>query len=303
LKYTDESGEAFGWDDVIAGAIGGTINVISNWSVISQHGFWTGVAYFGIGFAGGIASIYLGAATGSGLMAAANTIVSSGFGEDGQWRAGNVDIKAVAFNGMVGAMTTLVGGKISSFLSSSLGDLTSQLIPGKAWAGMINQGVSSGATGFVMSGSVSMMNQYKENDSVDWTEVWTAAGRGGLTGLALGAIAGTAQGVKDAHKAGENPWALTEDQLPPREFTSNYHSLGAKNVSKPYKLLNEKNLQRLGLNPHEFKEWYMGNGNNSIYNIYKGPNGQLFICRPSAGVEQPTSYYIKDNQLYYIPKY
>ena len=51
LKYTDESGEWIGWDDVIAGLIGGAIN----WAINGCKFTWEGLGYFGIGAAAGVA--------------------------------------------------------------------------------------------------------------------------------------------------------------------------------------------------------------------------------------------------------
>ena len=62
FSYVDESGE-FWW--LIAGAIGGIVNMISTWD--SCDGFWEHAAAFGIGFAGGAVV----AATGGAVLATA----------------------------------------------------------------------------------------------------------------------------------------------------------------------------------------------------------------------------------------
>ena len=69
LKYSDESGEFLGIDDLIAGAIGGFIN----WATNGFKFTWEGLSYFGVGFAGGVASLYISPIVASGLMAAANS--------------------------------------------------------------------------------------------------------------------------------------------------------------------------------------------------------------------------------------
>ena len=80
LKYTDESGEWIGWDDVIAGLIGGAIN----WAINGCKFTWEGLGYFGIGAAAGVASLYVSPVVVAGLQAGANTFVNQGFGDDGQ---------------------------------------------------------------------------------------------------------------------------------------------------------------------------------------------------------------------------
>ena len=88
LKYTDPSGNIFGFDDVAAILIGGVSNVISNWDHISayssEHDFWSslgrGAEYFGAGAAGGEASLYLGPATGFAIGATLNLAIDAGNG-------------------------------------------------------------------------------------------------------------------------------------------------------------------------------------------------------------------------------
>jgi len=293
LRYSDESGEYVIWDDIAAGLIGGVIN----WAINGFQFNTAGLAYFGIGFVGGIASIYISPIVSAGVISGANSVVRQGFGVDGNWNGERIDWTAVGFSAVMGSMTAWAGGELSSALSGSLGYITSK-IPGKAWAGMINKGISCGATGFLMSGSISAITQFDEGGKVNWDKVWVAARDSGLSGLSLGAIAGTAEGIKEAHVAGENPWAFTDKQLNPSTTTLSYHSLGAQSIPFKGRKLSDKYLEKLGLNPHEIKAAFMGNGNNSVFNIYKGPHGQLFVCRPVDGVYLPTYYFIKGNSYY-----
>ena len=208
LKYNDESGELFGIDDLIAGAIGGLIN----WGTNGFKFTWEGLSYFGIGFAGGVASLYISPILSSGLVAAANSAIGQGFGDNGQWNGSNINWGAVAFSGIVGGATSYVGGVLSNQVSGLLSKITGN-IPGKAWAGMINQGLTGFTTGFALGTGMSAINQYANGQRVDWGFAAGTGLRSGLTGLALGGISGMAKGILDARHNEENPWAFNDNQL------------------------------------------------------------------------------------------
>ena len=208
LKYTDETGEYTGVDDLIAALIGGTINWATNGCLFS----WQGLLYFGIGSAEGVGSLYVSPLVAAGLAAGANSIVSQGFGPDGKWNGENIDFSSASFAAILGAATAYLGGQMSEALSSSLGIITDK-IPGKAWAGMINQGVTGFVTGASISAGVSVLNQYGQRSKIDWDEVWNNAIQSGLNGLALGAVSGTADGILKAHEAKENPWKWRSENI------------------------------------------------------------------------------------------
>ena len=110
---------------------------------------------------------------------------------------------------------------------SPLGTLTAN-IPGKAWAGMVNKGITGFASGFTTSAVMNGANQLISTGKVDLDNILHEAWRSGLSGLALGSIVGTAEGIKAARKAGENPWALTEEDLCSQQSSLPLKSFGAK---------------------------------------------------------------------------
>ena len=155
LKYSDESGELFGIDDLIAGAVGGLIN----WATNGFKFTWEGLSYFGVGFAGGVVSLYISPVLSSGLIAAANSAIGQGFGDNGQWNGGNINWGYVGLSGIVGGATSYLGGVLSSQVSGFLSNITGD-IAGKAWAGLINNGLTGFATGFTLGTGMSILNQY-----------------------------------------------------------------------------------------------------------------------------------------------
>lgn len=207
LKYSDESGEWFIIDDIISAAIGGTINWVTN----GCHFTWEGLAYFGVGAAGGVASLYAPPVAVAGITGMANSIIRQGSGDDGQWSLQNVRPEKVMMDGAMGLATSYLGGELSSALSNSLGSITSK-IRGKAWEGLVNRGLAGAGTGLLLGSGISALNQlgqYRETGYFDWNNVWTEGWKSALTGLAVGGISGMAEGIAEAHAANENPWGTT----------------------------------------------------------------------------------------------
>ena len=292
LKYTDESGEWSGWDDVIAALVGGAIN----WAANGCQFTWEGLAYFGVGAASGIASLYVSPVAMAGVTEAANSIIRQGMGNDGKWRFDNVRPERVLMDGAMGAATSYLGGRLSSALSNSLGNITSK-IPGKAWEGLVNRGLTGAGTGFIMGTGISALNQYghyQETGQFDWDAVWTGGWKAALTGLAVGGISGMAEGIVEARAANENPWALSEKDLSPSHIPVEYKSLGAK--AKPFdaKRVSDTYLKQNGIDPHMVKYEYLGRSANiSHYNLYLSKEGQVIIFGGKGiGEGIPTSYWI-----------
>ena len=202
LKYTDESGEYALIDDLIAGLIGGTINWIGNGCDLT----WEGLSYFGVGFAGGTASLYISPIASSALVATANSIIGQGFSSDpNKWNGSNINYGKALFDGVVGGLTSIIGGSINSMVSSWIGNLT-DLIPGKAIAQMLNRGLSNGVVA-IGANAISAYNQSNNSDLSYWESF--KSGMGNVwQAMAFGAIAGTGEGVRQARDLGENPWAL-----------------------------------------------------------------------------------------------
>lgn len=71
LKYTDPDGEVAVIAFVIAGAIGGGVNLYNNWDKVDN--FWTGLSYFGNGAAGGAVSV-LNPALGASIAMSGNVV-------------------------------------------------------------------------------------------------------------------------------------------------------------------------------------------------------------------------------------
>gem|GEM_PF-4318717 len=204
LKYTDESGEYTGLDDIFAALIGGSINWVTNGCKFT----WEGLAYFGVGAAGSVACLYVSPVAITGGVAAANSIIRQGQGEDGEWSMQNVNPGEVLMDGAMGSATSYFGKKVSSLLSNSLGKITSK-IPGKAWEGLVNRGLTGAGTGFVMGSGISAMNQYGqylETGEYDWDAVWVGGKRATLIGMVSGGISGMAEGIIKARKDYKSPW-------------------------------------------------------------------------------------------------
>jgi RHS repeat-associated core domain len=101
LIYTDPSGEYAIIDDLIGALIGRIINWVGNGCQFNKQG----LTYFGVGLAGGWASLYLAPAGGGALMSGMNSVVRQGFGDDGKWNWNDISAEGVLFDTAIGGAT------------------------------------------------------------------------------------------------------------------------------------------------------------------------------------------------------
>ena len=201
LKYTDESGEYFVWDDCLAFFGGG----LFNWAT---HGFKfnkEGLMYFGVGAAGGMASLYAPAYANViyGAVAAGNSIIGQGYAT-GEWNWNNVDPMRVLTDTAVGVSLSAIGSKISTtFADSSLLSWTKD-IPGPAVSGLLNTGISNGLSGFVVGVGSGLLTTHDLKKSLQ------IGYKSALMGLASGAMSGMLNGIHDASVNNKNPWTGKE---------------------------------------------------------------------------------------------
>ena len=200
LKYTDPSGEYALVDDIIAGAIGGLINLGVNayQGNLSGHGLWGGIgrgfSAFGSGAVGGVGALYPqfgGWIWGGATVGATNA-----------WLSGATTGKEIAIGAGVGAVSGVVGGAAGQWGGKYLGgviinstQITSPVLQGTITgvAGGAVGGYSGGFTGgLIMTGDFGQANE---------------AGINGLwTGAAVGGVVGGGSGYKYAVDNNINPW-------------------------------------------------------------------------------------------------
>jgi RHS repeat-associated protein len=201
LILTDENGELFGIDDLIAALIGGVVNWIGNGCQFNNQG----LVYFGVGLVGGWTSLYTTPAGGGAIMSGMNSTVRQGFGSDGKWNWNDISIKGVLFDTAIGGATAQIGAYLSNQITPFVNKFTSQL-GGKAIQQMTTQGITGSATGFTISTGASLL----EGDNLE-----TALGKGwggAKSGWIAGSIGGLGSGLREAYKVGENPWTGKEIQ-------------------------------------------------------------------------------------------
>ncbi|MDD3405615.1 MAG: hypothetical protein PHH23_05070 [Paludibacteraceae bacterium] len=149
--------------------------------------------------------------------------------------------------------------------------------------------------------------------NIDWFDVGISGIIGGLTGgfgaaLSTGAMSGikageilltsaidiTGNGFQEVTfsqfgtrvlVAGAT-WGMTE-AIKSIKWTSTfeYSSVGAKGTSFEGKLLKDSYIKQNGIDAHALKYEYLGNkANIDLFNLYKAPNGQIFIYRPGCEI-------------------
>jgi hypothetical protein len=203
LKYTDPSGEWWLIDDLIAAFIGGTVNLVINIVQGNVHSFSQGVSYFGVGAVGGVLTIYVGPWAGGAVMGAGNSVVSQGFGNDGNWNWDNVSGQQVLFDGIMGGLGGGLGAGLGGLIAPYVSNLTSSL-GGQAFQQAATQAITGSATGFALGTGFSLM------DGENFEDALKAGGKGALTGFAVGTATGLASGMRAAYKDGKNPWTGKE---------------------------------------------------------------------------------------------
>jgi len=194
--YTDPTGEYFGIDDLIAGVVGGLINLGSNIIQGNIHGdFWTcigkGAAAFGAGAVGGVGALYPefgGWIWGGATVGATNA-----------WLGGATTAKDIAMGAGVGAISGVVGGAAGQWAVSSasplLSSISSPVLRG-ATSGVIGGAVGGYAGGF--TGGLIMTGDLGAANSAGLNGMWTGAGIGG--------VAGAGYGYKYSIDNNINPW-------------------------------------------------------------------------------------------------
>lgn len=196
LIYSDPTGEWFGIDDLIIGAIGGIVNLGVNifqgnikgnfWQVIGKS-----FAAFGSGAVAGIAAEYgpAGWALGGALVGSTNTWLGGG-------NAGDVLVGSVygAASGVIGGYAGKIGETIGNITINSIN------IKGPAIIGAIK-----GSVGGLIGGGVSnFTSSYIFTGDID--KAWDSAKDGVIYGAAIGSISGMGAGLKYAKNHKLNPW-------------------------------------------------------------------------------------------------
>ncbi|KAF0203985.1 MAG: RHS repeat-associated core domain-containing [Bacteroidetes bacterium] len=188
LKYTDPSGDFFVIDDLILGAIGGSVNLLSNLGNVNSIG--QGLGYFGIGFVGGALSTYITPIGSAALVGAGNAALG------GYIKNGKVDPQAV----IKGAITSGVISGLTMGLAKPLGPAVEKAFKGIASPvakGAITQGVVGSGIGALGGGLGAAMNGDNVLQGIGHGALW-----GGSVGLATGAYSG----YSNAKSNNQNPW-------------------------------------------------------------------------------------------------
>ena len=195
FKYTDPSGEWALLDDVIAAVVGGVINLTVNLIQGNVKNVGHGFALFGVGAAGGLASLYVSPIVGAGFVSGANSFLNQGFNT--HWQ--KIDAGQVFFSMAMGAGTSYLGGALGSALSQPISRVTSE-IASPIIRETLTQGVTNASVGFTMGAGMALIGGAKFKDAMK------QGGIGALTGLGIGIMNGTVSAIQYASKNDVNLW-------------------------------------------------------------------------------------------------
>ncbi len=191
LIYNDITGEWIGIDDLIAAIVGGTINLTINAIQGNVTSWGNGLAYFGIGAAGGLATIYEGTLAGGAVLGLGNNITAQ-VTEKG-W--GSIDMGSAVYSTLFGAATSYVDGQIAGQFAGSFSSIVSPVLRHS-----LASALGGGVSGFTIN-AVMAIPEY----GFSW-KMFREGLKGGAMGAAFGAITGAGLGLKYAKEEGLNPW-------------------------------------------------------------------------------------------------
>ncbi|MFV0376510.1 MAG: RHS repeat-associated core domain-containing protein [Mangrovibacterium sp.] len=196
LKYTDENGELFGIDDLIAAFVGGVINLTINAIQGNVTSWGTAGAYFATGAVAALATYYAGPYAGAAVLGAGNNLTAqvsqNGWGNIDWWQVGSATAMGVA--------TSYLGGQLNNLVSPVISNLTSG-IASPVIQQAVTQSVTNAASGFALGTGMSLAN------GSDWKTALNDGGKGALYGAGLGLMNGAVSGLKMARDRGVDPWS------------------------------------------------------------------------------------------------
>ncbi len=196
LKYTDPDGEF--WHIVIGAAIGGAINLATNWK--NCDGFWEYAAAFGVGAGAGALTaatggagaawgwVGLAVAGGGAVTMATNSVIQqTGKNFNG---IGNIDWKQVGIAAAIGGFSGFTGSVAGHFGAQYIGNVlingfnvTSPVLRG-AVAGALG-GAAGGYVGGFTAGLLVTRDLYSAHQA-GLNGLWSSAAIGGLVGAGSG---------------------------------------------------------------------------------------------------------------------
>ncbi|MFV0501128.1 MAG: RHS repeat-associated core domain-containing protein, partial [Bacteroidales bacterium] len=199
LLYTDPSGE---WIHLVIGAaIGGVVNLATNWNNID--GVWDGIALFGAGAANGAMTAAFGplGALGGGVLASATNSLVAQTGKNFEG-FNKVDWGQVGADATIGGISSIAGYGAGQWAGKGLAgvvingyNITSPVVKGMVGGaiGGAAGGYAGGLVGgYLMTGDLRMAQKTGLN--------------GLVSGLAMGGVSGGIGGYAAAKEAGINPW-------------------------------------------------------------------------------------------------
>ncbi len=200
LIYVDPDGEWFLIDDLVAAVVGGVINVVVNAVQGNIHSIGQGFALFGTGAASGFVTIYAGPIAGAAVLGSTNSIVNQGFNNG--W--GNIDWMQVGSSGIMGGITSYLGGSLGTYLAKPINKLT-EGIASPILKEVLTQGTLNSVVGFGLGTAMAL------GSGANLGEALKQGGEGAALGFMAGVISGTVEGIRTIRNTGKNPWRTNKN--------------------------------------------------------------------------------------------
>ncbi len=245
LVYVDQNGEWFLIDDLVAAIVGGVINVVVNVVQGNVHSVGHAFALFGTGAASGFITIYVGPVAGAAVLGATNSIVNQGFNNG--W--GNIDWMQVGNSGIMGGITSYLGGSLGNYLAKPISKLT-EGISSPILKEVLTQGTLNSATGFGLGTAMAL------GSGADLGDALKQGTQSAALGFMTGVLSGSAEGIKNGIKEGIDPFT-GKSWMEKRAMNSTNHA-NAKNRNNDLNIsenkMSEKMTELVMRNRYRLKE-------------------------------------------------
>lgn len=193
ISHMDPDGRLFGIDDLIAGVVGGILNVAFNAGNVNNLG--QALGYLGTGFISGVVATHPefgGPLLAGAILGAGNTAIQGG------------NLGQIALGGAVGAATSWAGGTLNSSIAPLVSKMA-QNVGSPIIRNSIQQAIGGAITGGAIGGFFKgTMNSLNGGNFLEGFGEGLA--QGVTAGVVGGVVGGVFKGVNEAKALGVNPY-------------------------------------------------------------------------------------------------
>lgn len=247
LKYIDPDGEYFGFDDILAMAIGGCVNLGVNIAEGNIKNIWHGLSSFAVGAAAGECALYGNMFTSSLIVGAGNSIVNQGFTNG----FSHIDWGQVGISSSMSIMTSIMGAAIGVYFEKTINSLTSG-ISDELLRSTVNGALSNATSGMLWGTGAALGRGENIGDALV-----SGLHEAGI-GIVSGAVSGLGNGISEMRNARKDASLKIDSQPDPnaivRETLTSSATPKETGTNSVYVGIdNERNVRYVGITQRDPK--------------------------------------------------